>query len=174
MKSFEVQLDHKDAVIPTRAHVEDAGFDLYLPEDVCIWPRSLQPINTYVRLKLEPGYEAQVRSRSGLALKKNLFVLNSPGTIDCFSEDMSIKTIEGDKQVTDIHIGEIVPSMNEDTLEVERDIISAIIDKGQREIYVIEMDDGNILEYTGNTMVYTSRGVIYAKDLKKDDGLMCF
>ena len=80
--TFTVQLDHEKAVIPTKAHPSDAGFDLYTPEDVCIWPHSLQPINTFVRIQLKPGFEAQIRSRSGLAMKKNLFVLNSPGTVD--------------------------------------------------------------------------------------------
>jgi len=81
-KCFTVQLDHADAVIPKKAHPSDAGFDLYTPEDVCIWPNDIQMVNTYVRIELEPGYEAQIRSRSGLAAKKKLFVLNSPGTID--------------------------------------------------------------------------------------------
>ncbi len=81
-KVFTVQLDHEDAVVPSKAHPTDAGFDLVTPEEICVWPRSLQPVNTFVRIQLEPGYEAQIRSRSGLAMKKNLFVLNSPGTID--------------------------------------------------------------------------------------------
>jgi len=84
MKSFVVQLDHVNAVMPTKAHSGDAGFDLYAPEDVCIPPQELCPVNTYVRIQLEPGYEAQIRSRSGLAAKRKLFVLNSPGTIDSF------------------------------------------------------------------------------------------
>lgn len=81
-KCFTVQLDHVDAVVPKKAHPSDSGFDLVTPEDVCVWPRSLQQVNTFVRIQLEPGYEAQVRSRSGLALNKSLFVINSPGTID--------------------------------------------------------------------------------------------
>ena len=79
---FIVQLDSINAVIPTKAHPTDAGFDLVTPEDVIIYPGDVVPVNTFVRIQLQPGYEAQIRSRSGLAMKKQLFVLNSPGTID--------------------------------------------------------------------------------------------
>lgn len=79
---FIVQLDSINAVMPKKAHPSDAGFDLVTPEDKTIYPGEVLPVNTYVRIQLEPGYEAQIRSRSGLAMKKQLFVLNSPGTID--------------------------------------------------------------------------------------------
>lgn len=62
-----------------------AGMDIkaYLPHG----PQSIQPfgrvlIPTGLYIELPEGYEAQIRSRSGLALKKGLMVLNSPGTID--------------------------------------------------------------------------------------------
>lgn len=169
---FRVQLDHENAKVPKRAHPSDVGFDLYAPEDICIWPHSLEPVNTYVRLELKPGYEGQVRSRSGLAMKKQLFVLNQPGTIDCFSEDMLVKTLNGDKNICDVHIGEIILSVN-DEMSIERDIITAIIDKGLQNILIIETNDGNKLECTENTIVYTNRGLVFAKDIKKDDEIFC-
>lgn len=61
-----------------------AGMDLraYLTEDVSIKPFQRILIPTGLFMELEKGYEAQIRPRSGLALKHGITVLNSPGTID--------------------------------------------------------------------------------------------
>lgn len=70
--------------LPKYAHIDDSGLDIcaFLEEDLLIKPgeRALVPTGIYVAIP--DGYELQVRSRSGLALKKGIFVLNSPGTID--------------------------------------------------------------------------------------------
>ena len=68
--------------VPARAHDGDAGYDLFASEDVCLEPMEYGLVPTGVRLEMPPGYEAQIRSRSGNALKKGLFVMNSPGTVD--------------------------------------------------------------------------------------------
>ncbi len=61
-----------------------AGLDLYadLDEPVTLQPFERQLIPTGLYIELPEGYEAQIRSRSGLALKHGVCVLNSPGTID--------------------------------------------------------------------------------------------
>lgn len=61
-----------------------AGMDLraFLTEDVQIKPLQRILIPTGLFIELEKGYEAQIRPRSGLALKHGITVLNSPGTID--------------------------------------------------------------------------------------------
>ena len=61
-----------------------AGMDLraFLDSDVTIPPMGRAKIPTGLRLEIPAGYEAQVRPRSGLAVKSGLTVLNSPGTID--------------------------------------------------------------------------------------------
>ena len=70
--------------LPAYATELSAGMDLRanLTESVILQPlqRCLVPTGLYIALP--PGYEAQVRPRSGLALKKGITVLNSPGTID--------------------------------------------------------------------------------------------
>ena len=73
---------HPDAALPAYAHPSDAGMDLRSVADVTIprFGRALVP--TGLVALLPPGYEIQVRPRSGLALKKGVTVLNSPGTID--------------------------------------------------------------------------------------------
>ena len=61
-----------------------AGMDLraHLPEAVDLAPGERVLVPTGLRLQIPPGYEGQVRPRSGLALKRGLTVLNAPGTID--------------------------------------------------------------------------------------------
>jgi len=61
-----------------------AGMDLraYLDADVQIQPLGRAKIPTGLRVEIPPGYEGQVRPRSGLALKFGVTLLNSPGTID--------------------------------------------------------------------------------------------
>jgi dUTP pyrophosphatase len=63
-------------------YITDSGFDLYSTEDILIegFGRALVP--TGIRFDIGEGFEIQVRSKSGLALKQGLMVLNSPGTVD--------------------------------------------------------------------------------------------
>ena len=70
--------------LPTYATTGSAGCDLMaaLTEKVVLSPGKRRLIPTGCKVILPPGYEAQVRSRSGLALKHGVVVLNSPGTID--------------------------------------------------------------------------------------------
>lgn len=82
MKVLKVKRLTKDALLPERAHITDSGLDLFASEDVTIWYGEQKLIPTGIAIELEPGYEAQVRSKSGLALKNGVFVLNSPGTVD--------------------------------------------------------------------------------------------
>ena len=73
---------HPDAVLPAYAHPSDAGMDLKSVADVVIPRGGRALVPTGLVVLLPPGYEAQVRPRSGLALKHGVTVLNSPGTID--------------------------------------------------------------------------------------------
>ena len=70
------------AIIPRYAHSGDAGLDLFSVEEKEILPGETQLINTGIAIALPQGTEAQIRPRSGLALKHSVTVLNSPGTID--------------------------------------------------------------------------------------------
>lgn len=70
------------AVLPAYAHPGDAGMDLCALAELEIPPGEARLVRTGLAIALPPGTEAQVRPRSGLALKHQLTVLNSPGTID--------------------------------------------------------------------------------------------
>ena len=71
-----------NAVLPAYAHPGDAGMDVRSVEEVTIEPGGRKLVRTGLVMMLPPGYEAQVRPRSGLALKNGVTVLNTPGTID--------------------------------------------------------------------------------------------
>jgi len=69
-------------LLPVKAHEDDAGFDLKSREELILPPGRHALVRTGLFLELPSGYEAQVRSRSGLAFKNGVMVLNSPGTVD--------------------------------------------------------------------------------------------
>jgi dUTP pyrophosphatase len=73
-----------NAVLPRYAHGpgEDAGLDLHSAEDVRLQAGVPTLIKTGLSIELPTGFEAQIRPRSGLALKHGVTVLNSPGTLD--------------------------------------------------------------------------------------------
>ncbi len=73
-----------DAFLPAYAHgpLEDAGMDLRAAEAATLSPGAPALIPTGIAIELPPGFEAQVRPRSGLALKHSITLPNSPATID--------------------------------------------------------------------------------------------
>ena len=82
---------------PAKAHPDDAAFDLRSRAELELPPGRSVLVPTGLFIELPPGYEAQVRPRSGLALRHNLMLTNSPGTIDagyrgevgvCFRENL--------------------------------------------------------------------------------------
>lgn len=72
----------KESRLPEYAHPGDAGLDLFSAVDCVINPSESALIATGIVLELPPNTEAQIRPRSGLALKHQITVLNSPGTVD--------------------------------------------------------------------------------------------
>lgn len=79
---LKIKLIDKDAKLPYRANEGDAGLDLFSIEEKVIQPGDSALIRTGIQIELPKGTEAQIRPRSGLALKHAITVLNSPGTID--------------------------------------------------------------------------------------------
>lgn len=81
MKLLVEKINEK-AIIPFQAHEGDAGMDLFSIEEVVIKPMERTLIHTGIKIQLPKNTEAQIRPRSGLALKNGITVLNTPGTID--------------------------------------------------------------------------------------------
>jgi dUTP diphosphatase len=74
----------RDLPLPAYATAGSAGLDLLaaVPREIWLAPGEHLPIPTGIAIALPEGYEAQVRARSGLALRYAVSVLNAPGTID--------------------------------------------------------------------------------------------
>ncbi|WP_195469732.1 dUTP diphosphatase [Clostridium sp. D43t1_170807_H7] len=81
MKLLVEKINEK-AIIPFQAHEDDAGMDLFSVDEVTLKPMERKLIHTGIRIQLPKNTEAQIRPRSGLALKNGITVLNTPGTID--------------------------------------------------------------------------------------------
>jgi dUTP pyrophosphatase len=71
---------HEDATVPTYAHEHDAGFDLHACEDIIIEPGETALVKTGIAADILPGYELQIRPRSGITRNTKLRV--QLGTID--------------------------------------------------------------------------------------------
>jgi dUTP pyrophosphatase len=73
-----------DLAVPDYATPQAAGMDLIAAnkDPITLQPSERMLVPTGIHMALPPGYEAQIRPRSGLALKHGITVLNSPGTID--------------------------------------------------------------------------------------------
>lgn len=82
MLDLRIKKLSEDAIMPKYAHESDAGMDLYSIEDKIILPGESELIHTGISIQLPKDTEAQIRPRSGLALKHSITVLNTPGTID--------------------------------------------------------------------------------------------
>ena len=62
----------EDCTIPQKAHIDDAAFDIYAAENIIVEPQKPTPVSTGFCMELPPQAEAQIRPRSGLALKHSI------------------------------------------------------------------------------------------------------
>ncbi len=81
MKLRVVRLDER-ALLPTRAHPDDAGLDLRALEPAMLEPGERASIGTGIALEIPPGQAGLVLPRSGLAARHGISVVNAPGLID--------------------------------------------------------------------------------------------
>ena len=88
MKKIKVNIKRKESAldlpIPVYATDGSSGVDLYadVQEDVVLSPGDIKLISCGIYIALPEGYEAQIRPRSGLAIKHGISIVNTPGTID--------------------------------------------------------------------------------------------
>jgi len=97
----KVEKVHKDAIIPTYAHGDDACCDLYALEDYTLKKLGRGLMRTGIAVAIPTGYEIQIRPRSGLALHQGMSILNAPGTVDAqYRNEIMILGINmGDKLI---------------------------------------------------------------------------
>jgi len=103
-----------EAQIPKYAHGpnEDAGLDLCSVEQAILEPGIARAVATGLSIELPPGYEAQVRPRSGLSLKHAISVANSPGTIDpAYRGEIKVILINLGREPYTVHTGDRIAQM---------------------------------------------------------------
>ena len=102
----------EDAIVPKYAHEGDAGVDLYSTIDYELKPGERFLVPTGLKMEIPPGYEGQVRPKSGLALKSGITVLNTPGTVDApYRGEVGVIVINHDKNPYQIKNGEKIAQM---------------------------------------------------------------
>lgn len=88
------------------------GYDVYSSEDMVIRPLDRKLIRTGIKLKMPVGVECQIRSRSGLAAKHGVFVLNSPGTIDPdYRGELKVLLFNSDAMPFDVERGDRIAQL---------------------------------------------------------------
>lgn len=170
--AVKIKQVHESAIIPKYQTPGSAGMDLHAVSDTELWVGESKVIPIGICISVPPGYEAQIRPRSGLAANRQVTVLNSPGTIDCFSEDSVISTLDGRKLVHDLKINHVILSFNEKTHEIQKDIITAIVDIGIKDVIMFTLEDETVLSVTPGTLIYTNNGLKAAKDLTFNDQIL--
>jgi dUTP pyrophosphatase len=112
MVTIKVQKIKDTAIIPKYAHEGDAGVDLYSTEEYLIKPGERVLVSTGIKIAIPPGHEAQIRPKSGLALKHGLSIVNTPGTIDSgYRGEVGIIIINLGKEEYKIETGKKVAQM---------------------------------------------------------------
>lgn len=115
MDSIEVKvINHSRYPLPEYQTAQSAGLDLRANVDMTIELHSLerQLIPTGLFIELPVGYEAQVRPRSGMSIKKGLTVINAPGTIDSdYRGEIKIPIINLSSEIQTIDPGERIAQM---------------------------------------------------------------
>ena len=116
--------------LPEYATSQSAGMDLRanIEEPIILAPLERKLIHTGLHIALPVGYEAQVRPRSGLALKHGITVLNTPGTIDAdYRGDIGVILINLSNEPFEIKPGERIAQLVIDSHEkVEWELVDTI------------------------------------------------
>jgi dUTP pyrophosphatase len=111
---IRIQRIHPDAVLPEYTHgpAEDAGMDLRAVESVTLEPGIPRLVPTGLTIELPSGYEAQVRPRSGLALKHAITMPNTPGTIDPgYRGEVRVILLNLGREPYTVHAGDRIAQM---------------------------------------------------------------
>ena len=111
---IRVKLLHPAAQLPAYAHGpdEDAGLDICAVEDARLVPNVPVAVATGLALESPPGYEAQIRPRSGLALKHAITLPNAPATIDPgYRGELKVILLNLGKEAYQVHAGDRIAQM---------------------------------------------------------------
>lgn len=129
MRSIKIKIisEHGDEMIPEYATSGASGMDIRACESGEIPAGEFKLVKTGLYLEIPVGYEAQIRPRSGLALKKGVTVLNTPGTIDSdYRGELGIILINHSKETFYFEKGDRISQM------VFAEVIRADIEKSEK------------------------------------------
>lgn len=107
-------INHSKHSLPKYETILSAGMDLHanLTESILLQPMDRVLVKTGLHIALPENYEAQIRPRSGLAFKKGITVLNSPGTIDAdYRGEIGVILINLSREAFEIKDGERIAQM---------------------------------------------------------------
>ncbi len=103
---------HPLANLPKYEHPDDSGVDLTATLSLKILPGESKLVPTGIAIAIPTNYEAQIRPRSGLALKHQITVLNTPGTIDAgYRGEIGVILINHGKEVFIVEVGMKIAQM---------------------------------------------------------------
>ncbi|MBX4263753.1 dUTP diphosphatase [Clostridium estertheticum] len=134
MMELKIKRINQEAKLPQYAHESDSGMDLFSVEEKIIEVGQTVLIKTGIILELPANTEAQIRPRSGLALKNSITVLNSPGTID--------EGYRGEIGVILINHGK-VPFKVEKEMKIAQMVINSVLKVLVKEIGEVTLSDRN-------------------------------
>lgn len=109
---IKVKTLSENTKLPVYATSGSAGVDLCSAVSLTIDPGKIALVKTNLSLEMPPNIEAQIRSRSGLAIKNGIFVLNAPGTIDSdYRGDVGVILANFGEKSFDVNIGDRIAQM---------------------------------------------------------------
>jgi dUTP pyrophosphatase len=109
---LKIKIIHPDGKLPEYAREGDAGLDLFAASETALRPGESALVLTGISIELPLGTEAQIRPRSGLALKHQVTVLNSPGTVDAgYRGEIAVILINHGSSVFKVEIGMKIAQM---------------------------------------------------------------
>lgn len=120
------------AQLPSYAHPGDAGMDVCSVETLVLQPGARALVRTGLKMQLPFGMEAQIRPRSGLALKHGVTVFNSPGTIDA--------GYRGELGVVLINLGQ-EPFTVEKGMRIAQMVIAPVLSATIEEVSALDASD---------------------------------
>lgn len=136
MRLFIKRLDDaKDLPLPKYMTKGSVGLDLYanVKEDTTILPNEIRLIPTGISISLPDGYEAQIRPRSGLALKHGISLVNTPGTIDSdYRGEINLILINFGKEPFTVRRGDRIAQMVINKVEIPEVVEVEELDSTER------------------------------------------
>jgi len=161
--------------LPRRSTSKSAGHDFFLQEDVQVNPGKVVVTWTDVKVRLNDDEMLKIHIRSSLGIKYQLMIANGTGVIDCVPKGTLISTPNGDKKIEDIFNStecELVLSYNEETNEIENDVVGDVWIVTDLELLEIETVDGDNIKIPLKKEVYTERGWVKAEKLTINDKIL--